>query len=75
MCSVHADYGMHIFKSELRGVPKFNPVLGRPSEDEEGVESSVKGALLYTAPEILRTGISHPNHVGAGTLQVLYNYV
>ena len=63
------DYGMHLFKAEQRGVPKFNPVLGRRVDVEEGIENSVKASLLYTAPEILRTGVMHPDHVGAGTLQ------
>ena len=63
------DYGMHLFKADQRGVPKFNPVLGRQGDAEEGIESSVKASLLYTAPEILRTGVSHLDHVGAGTLQ------
>ena len=26
-------------------------------------------SLLYTAPEILATGVSHPDHVGSGTLE------
>ena len=64
-----SDYGTQLFKAEQRGVPKFNPVLGRQSDAEEGIENSVKASLLYTAPEILRTGVSHPDHVGAGTLQ------
>ena len=63
------DYGMQLFKADQRGVPKFNPVLGRQVDAEEGIENSVKASLLYTAPEILRTGVSHPDHVGAGTLQ------
>ena len=61
---------MQQYKADLHGVPKFNPVLGRPVESaEEGIENSVKAALLYTAPEILRTGVTHPDHVGSGTLQ------
>lgn len=59
---------MHLFKAEQRGVPKFNPALGRQDGAEEGIESSVKASLLYTAPEILRTGVIHPDHVGAGTI-------
>ena len=26
-------------------------------------------ALLFTAPEILATGVTHPDHVGCGTIQ------
>ena len=60
---------MHLFKADQRGVPKFNPVLGRQADGDEGIENSVKASLLYTAPEILRTGVTHPDHVGSGTLQ------
>ena len=66
--SLDLDYGMHLFKAEQRGVSKFNPVLGRQTTVEEGIENSVKASLLYTAPEILRTGVTHPDHVGAGSL-------
>ena len=44
-------------------------MLGKQADAEEGIENSVKASLLYTAPEILRTGVTHPDHVGVGTLQ------
>ena len=36
---------------------------------------ALHSALLYTAPEILRTGLMHLDHVGAGTIQGdMYRY-
>ncbi len=68
---------MHLFKANQEGVPKFNPALGpgqlkaaEEDMEEGGLSTSTKAALLYTAPEILRTGIVHLDHVGNGTIQV-----
>ena len=68
--SLSPDYGMHMYKSNQHGVPKFTPNQDRAAEEaEEGIENSIKSALFYTAPEIMRTGVTHPDHVGAGTIQ------
>ncbi len=68
---------MHQFKSGQHGVPKFNPALGpgqnkaaEEDMEEGGLSTSAKAALLYTAPEFLRTGVTHLDHVRNGTIQV-----
>jgi len=66
-----ADYGMKTFKGNQHGVRVFSPTAGIgisiPKGDE--MEQCDYYNLLWTAPEILATGVSHPNHVEYGTTE------
>lgn len=65
-----SDYGMKSFKMNQEGVRVFSP------ENGIGVELPSLGEmdgtdyynLLWTAPEIVATGVSHLDHVGYGTI-------
>jgi len=64
-----SDYGLKSFKAGQEGVRVFAPENGigvdLPNYDE--LEECDYYNLLWTAPEILKSGVSHPDHVGYGT--------
>jgi len=67
-CVKISDYGMRQFKANQNGVRAFQPpYVGVELPTEEELEFCDYYSLLWTAPEILGTGVSHPNHVGYGT--------
>ena len=62
-----SGFGLHTFRSGRSGVGEFVPGMahGVPNPDYEGADYA---SLFWTAPEILRTGVFHIDHVGAGTV-------
>ncbi|XP_066916314.1 uncharacterized protein [Clytia hemisphaerica] len=64
-----SDYGMKSFKSGQEGVRVFAPENGigvsLPKLDE--MDECDYYSLLWTAPEIAASGVSHPDHVGYGS--------
>jgi len=60
-----SGFGLHNLKAHQRNVGIFNP------HDKFSVDESRSnyGSLLWTAPEILHTGVYHLDHVGRGTVE------
>ncbi|XP_047130308.1 uncharacterized protein LOC100197588 isoform X2 [Hydra vulgaris] len=72
-----ADYGLKTFRSNEQGVRLFSPGdgLGVNIPTQEELEGCDYYNLLWTAPEIINTGVSHPNHVGYGNIKAdVYSY-
>lgn len=69
-CVRLADYGLKSFKADQYGIRMFSPSTGMGVElpRSEEMEGCDYYNLLWTAPEIIATGVSHPNHVGYGTI-------
>ena len=69
-CIKISDFGLKGFKSDQYGIRNFLPEAGIGVALPQGNE--MEGCdyynLLWTAPEILATGISHLNHVMYGTI-------
>jgi len=71
-CVKLADFGFQQLKSGQQGVSPYQPVndvgqaLIKSTRDAEGADYY---NLLWTAPEILATGVSHLDHVGKGTIR------
>ena len=67
-----ADFGFQQLKNGQQGVSPYQPVndvgqaLIKSTRDQEGADYY---NLLWTAPEILATGVSHLDHVGKGTIR------
>ncbi|XP_002168100.2 uncharacterized protein LOC100197876 isoform X1 [Hydra vulgaris] len=59
-------FGLHSFKSNQKGVGVFNPL-----EINKNIDQSTANyfSLLWTSPEILKTGVYHLNHVGRGSVE------
>jgi len=55
-------FGLHNFKVDQKGVAKFDQFTQNPDKEEANW-----GTLLWTAPEILHTGVNHLDHVRGGT--------
>ncbi|XP_057301021.1 uncharacterized protein LOC130635645 isoform X2 [Hydractinia symbiolongicarpus] len=58
-------FGLHELKSGQTDVGVFDP---HSNKDIDPTKANY-GSLLWTAPEILRTGVYHIDHVGRGTVE------
>lgn len=71
-CVKLADFGFQGMKAGQQGVSPYQPIndkgvpLLKSTKDMEGSDHF---NLLWTAPEILATGVSHLDHVGKGTIR------
>ena len=68
-CVKISDFGLKNFKADQYGIRVFAPENGVGVElpDAKEIEGCDYYNLLWTAPEIIATGVSHLNHVAYGS--------
>jgi hypothetical protein len=65
------DFGLQQMKSRQQNVPQFDPNNGflEGTTLEDAPDNNQLTQLLWTAPELLKKGITHLDHVGCGTIE------